>query len=107
MIVLRSAVFVAGLLIAGWTVVSALRTTVLPRSAQVAISRFLFRMMRVVFQFVAGLSECLRPPRSGARSVRAYQSSGSSDRLDGDGRGWPMRLCFGRSTHPHLPMPLR
>ena len=56
MIALRSFVFVAGLLIAGWTVVSALRTTVLPRSAQVAISRFLFRMLRVVFQFVAGLS---------------------------------------------------
>lgn len=42
--------FVVGVGIALWTVVSAIRTTVLPRSAQVAISRWTFRSTRRLFQ---------------------------------------------------------
>lgn len=53
----RVAVFIAGLGIAMWTVVSALRTTVLPRSAQVAISRWVYRTMRRVFQLGVGRSK--------------------------------------------------
>lgn len=52
----RSVVFLGGLGLAMWTVVSALRTTVLPRSAQVAISRWVYRSMRRAFQLGAGRS---------------------------------------------------
>ncbi|MDX2343834.1 MAG: hypothetical protein QNL12_08990, partial [Acidimicrobiia bacterium] len=51
---IRTFVFLFGLGVAMWTVVSALRTTVLPRSAQVMISRWVYRSMRTVFQLVAG-----------------------------------------------------
>ncbi len=53
---LRVIVFVLGVGIAAWTVMSALRTTVLPRSAQVAISRLVYRAMRAVFFLGAGPS---------------------------------------------------
>lgn len=49
-IAVRVLVFAAGVGIALWTVVSAIRTTVLPRSAQVAISRWIYRTMRRLFQ---------------------------------------------------------
>jgi hypothetical protein len=52
----RIVVFVVGFGISMWTVVSALRTTVLPRSAQVSISRWVYGGMRRIFQFVAGRS---------------------------------------------------
>lgn len=50
MIALRVFVFGVGVAVALWTVVSAIRTTVLPRSAQVAISRWVYRGMRRLFQ---------------------------------------------------------
>ena len=53
---IRTIVFLAGVVVALWTVMSALRTTVLPRSAQVAISRFVYRAMRRVFLLAAGPS---------------------------------------------------
>lgn len=56
MIVVRVMVFALGVGIAAWTVLSALRTTVLPRSAQVAISRWVYRAMRAVFFLGAGPS---------------------------------------------------
>ncbi|MDJ0952673.1 MAG: hypothetical protein QNJ81_03235 [Acidimicrobiia bacterium] len=57
MIALRTLVFLLGVAIALWTVMSALRTTVLPRSAQVGITRFVFRGMRwIFFQVLAGPS---------------------------------------------------
>lgn len=42
--------FLAGIAVALWTVVSAIRTTVLPRSAQVAITRWILRFMRGLFR---------------------------------------------------------
>jgi hypothetical protein len=53
-IAIRVIVFVIGVGIALWTVVSAIRTTVLPRSAQVAISRWVYRFMRRLFEFRVG-----------------------------------------------------
>ena len=44
--------FGAGVGLALWTVLSAIRTTVLPRSAQVAISRWVFRFFRRVFELM-------------------------------------------------------
>ena len=49
MIVVRTLVFGGGVFIALWTVMSALRTTVLPRSAQVMISRWVYRSVRRLF----------------------------------------------------------
>lgn len=49
----RIIVFGIGFAMSGWTVVSALRTTVLPRSAHVAISRAVYRAMRKAFHVVA------------------------------------------------------
>ncbi len=50
MIAVRVLVFGAGVGLALWTVLSAIRTTVLPRSAQVAISRWVFSFLRRVFE---------------------------------------------------------
>jgi hypothetical protein len=54
--VFRVIVFISGVGIALWTVMSALRTTVLPRSAQVALSRWVYRTMRRLFMIPAGPS---------------------------------------------------
>jgi hypothetical protein len=64
MMTVRTLSFVAGITIALWTVVSALRTTVLPRSAQVAISRLVYSGMRKLFMIPAG------PTRSYAKRDR-------------------------------------
>lgn len=56
MILFRIVVFCVGAIVALWTVMSALRTTVLPRSAQVTISRWVYRSMRRVFFVFAGPS---------------------------------------------------
>jgi hypothetical protein len=61
---LRTLTFVAGIVIALWTVMPALRTTVLPRSAQVAISRLVYGGMRKLFMIPAG------PSRSYAKRDR-------------------------------------
>lgn len=55
-LLLRILIFATGAGIVLWTVMSALRTTVLPRSAQVAISRWVYRSMRRLFLAVAGPS---------------------------------------------------
>ena len=51
-IAVRVIVFGAGAALALWTVLSAIRTTVLPRSAQVAISRWVFGSMRRLFELM-------------------------------------------------------
>lgn len=56
-IALRVVVFLVGVIVALWTVMSALRTTVLPRSAQVAISRWVYRAMRRLFLIPASPSQ--------------------------------------------------
>lgn len=50
MVAIRVLVFAVGVGVALWTVASAIRTTVLPRSAQVAISRWEFGAMRRLFE---------------------------------------------------------
>lgn len=52
MIAVRVIVFGAGAALALWTVLSAIRTTVLPRSAQVAISRWVFGSTRRLFELM-------------------------------------------------------
>ncbi|MBT8166182.1 MAG: hypothetical protein KJP22_04575 [Acidimicrobiia bacterium] len=54
MMVVRLLVFVAGLLLVGWTLLSAIRTVVLPRSAQSVLSRVVFRGASFVFRIIAG-----------------------------------------------------
>ncbi|MDJ0924607.1 MAG: hypothetical protein QNJ77_08600 [Acidimicrobiia bacterium] len=49
MIAIRVLVFAVGVGLTGWIVLSAIRTTVLPRSAQVAISRLVFTSSRRLF----------------------------------------------------------
>ncbi len=51
--VLRIVVFVAGVAVVGWTLLSAIRTVILPRSAQVTITRWVFRVLRVPFRVLA------------------------------------------------------
>lgn len=46
--------FVAGFLLVGWTLLSAVRTVVLPRSAQSVLGRAVFRGLAVVFHLLAG-----------------------------------------------------
>ena len=46
-------VFLAGLLLATWTILSAIRTVILPRSAQSAIARFVFRSLGIPFRWLA------------------------------------------------------
>lgn len=50
MIWLRTLVFAVGVVVALWTVASAIRTTVLPRSAQVAITGWVLRITRALFR---------------------------------------------------------
>ena len=54
MLFLRVVVFAAGFLLVGWTLLSAIRTVVLPRSAQSILSRFVFRALARVFNLLAG-----------------------------------------------------
>jgi hypothetical protein len=49
----RALVSVAGFLLCGWTLLSAIRTVILPRSAQSAITRVVFRTVRVPFRWLA------------------------------------------------------
>lgn len=42
-----------GVLVVGWTLLAAIRTVILPRSAQVAITRLVFRMLRMPFRLIA------------------------------------------------------
>lgn len=56
MIAVRAIVFGVGVALALWTVQSAIRTTVLPRSAQVTISRWIYRGMRSLFEMRVGRS---------------------------------------------------
>jgi hypothetical protein len=54
MMALRAFAFVAGLVLVGWTLLSAIRTVVLPRSAQSFITRVVFRSLGRVFRVIAG-----------------------------------------------------
>lgn len=49
----RVAVFVAGMAVVGWTVMSAITTVILPRSTQSRITRAVFRAVRVPFDWLA------------------------------------------------------
>jgi hypothetical protein len=51
---LRLVGFGAGLALVGWTLMSAIRTVILPRNAQVAITRSVFGILRVPFRMLAG-----------------------------------------------------
>ena len=57
MIAVRILVFAVGVAIALWTVLSAIRTTVLPRSAQVAISQWVYGGMRRIFELAIGRTD--------------------------------------------------
>lgn len=50
---LRIALFLAGGYLAGWTVMSAIRSFVLPRGDNVALTRFVFRRMSQVYRLMA------------------------------------------------------
>jgi hypothetical protein len=52
-VISRVAVFVCGLLLAGWTLLSAVRTVVLPRSAQSVLTQIVFRGIRTAFGLLA------------------------------------------------------
>jgi hypothetical protein len=52
-VIARVAVFLGGVILAGWTVLSALRTVVLPRSAQSILTQGVFRGIRAAFGLVA------------------------------------------------------
>ena len=52
--ILRITAFVAGFVLVGWTLLSAIRTVVLPRSAQSVLSRGVFRGLAIVFNLVGG-----------------------------------------------------
>ncbi len=54
MMMVRIVVFLAGLGLVGWTLLSAVRTVVLPRSAQSLITRVVFRSLGRVFRLIAG-----------------------------------------------------
>jgi hypothetical protein len=53
-VLIRVLVFAVGFALTAWTVASAVRTVILPRSAQSVLSRVVFRSLRVVFRTVAG-----------------------------------------------------
>lgn len=50
----RVVLFAAGLILVGWTLLSAIRTVVLPRSAQSVLTRAVFRVLSWVFRLFAG-----------------------------------------------------
>ncbi|MDH3606660.1 MAG: hypothetical protein OER12_06660 [Acidimicrobiia bacterium] len=54
MVLVRILVFVAGLMVVGWTLLSAVRTVVLPRSAQSVLGRAVFAGLSRVFDLFAG-----------------------------------------------------
>jgi len=49
----QAGVFISGFVLVIWTVLSAIRTVILPRSAQSAIARFVFRVLRYPFRWLA------------------------------------------------------
>jgi len=53
-VLVRVLLFIAGLLLTGATVMSAVRTVILPRSAQSPLTRFTFRGVRVLFRIIGG-----------------------------------------------------
>ncbi len=53
MLAVRSLVFVSGISVCGWTLLSAIRTVILPRSAQSVITRSVFRAVRAPFGWLA------------------------------------------------------
>lgn len=53
MLAARIAVFALGVGVVGWTILSAIRTVILPRAAQVLITRWVFRALGVVFRVIA------------------------------------------------------
>lgn len=53
MLAARIVVFAVGAGVVGWTVLSAIRTVILPRAAQVLIARWVFRILGVVFRVIA------------------------------------------------------
>lgn len=53
MIVLRVVLFLVGASIVAWAVMSAIRTVILPRNAQVAITRWVLRIVRIPFDMLA------------------------------------------------------
>ncbi len=55
MITVRTLVAVAGVALTAWTVLSAVRTVILPRSAQSLLSRLVFRSLRSAFRGLAAL----------------------------------------------------
>jgi len=54
MLTIRVAVFLAGSALVAWTLLSAVRTVVLPRSAQSVLGRTVFRSLASVFRLMAG-----------------------------------------------------
>ena len=54
MLAIRILAFAAGIGLTAWIVLSAIRTTVLPRSAQVAITRWVYRSTRRLFELRVG-----------------------------------------------------
>lgn len=53
LILLRIALFIAGAYLAGWTVMSAIRSFVLPRGDNVALTRFVFQKMSMIYRLLA------------------------------------------------------
>jgi hypothetical protein len=53
MLAVRSIVFLAGLALMGWTLLSAIRTVILPRSAQSMLARAVFSGTRRIFMVIA------------------------------------------------------
>ncbi len=53
MFAVRLVVFVAGVGLCLWTLLSAIRTVILPRSAQSLITRAVFRTVRLPFRWLA------------------------------------------------------
>ncbi len=52
-VLLRIALFLAGGYLAGWTVMSAIRSFVLPRGDNVPLTRFVFRRMSIIYRLMA------------------------------------------------------
>ncbi len=51
---MRSAAFIAGLIVIGGTLASAIRTVILPRAASSWLTRIVFRVVRLPFMALAG-----------------------------------------------------
>ncbi len=57
MLAVRIRVFAAGALLVGWTLLSAIRTVILPRGAQSVISGVVFLSIRLPFRWLANESK--------------------------------------------------